>query len=94
MITRCGCGGLTNGQWAAGLEALLPMGVEPGGRPQVWTWWQLVEAIGWRARPGVPGPDVPEGFSWDRVYDLFRRRRRQRGGTRVRIGAQLQAKPT
>ncbi|MEE4597582.1 IS5 family transposase [Streptomyces sp. DSM 41524] len=83
-----GRGDLTNGQWAR-LEPLLPLGIKPG-RPQVWTWRQLMDGIRWRTRTGAPWRDVPERYGpWDRVYDLFRRW--QRDGTWARILTQLQA---
>ncbi|MFD4739701.1 transposase [Streptomyces virginiae] len=81
---------MTNSQWAR-LQPLLPQGIEPG-RPQVWTRRQLVDGIRWRTRTGAPWRHVPERYGpWDRVYDLFRRRRRD--GTWAQILTRLQAAP-
>lgn len=49
-----------------------------------------MDGIRWRTRTGAPWRDVPERYGpWDRVYDLFRRRRRN--SPWVRIVTQLQA---
>ncbi|MFB6513435.1 transposase [Streptomyces virginiae] len=60
--------------------------------PQVWTRRQRVAGTRWRTRTGAPWRHVPERYGpWGRVYDLFRRRRRD--GTRAQILTPLQAAP-
>ncbi|MFD5271615.1 transposase [Streptomyces sp. NPDC058335] len=50
----------------------------------------MIDGIRWRTRAGAPWRDVPQRYgSWDRAYDLFRRR--QRDGTRKQVFVQLQA---
>ncbi|MFD7399859.1 transposase [Streptomyces virginiae] len=62
------------------------------GMPQVWTRRQRVAGTRWRTRTGAPWRDVPERYGpWGRVYDLFRRRRRD--GTWAQILTPLQAAP-
>ncbi|WTA58728.1 transposase [Streptomyces niveus] len=56
----------------------------------MWRRRQLIGGIRWRTRTGAPWRDVPERHgSWDRAYDLLRRR--QRDGTWARILTRLQA---
>ncbi|MFE2531364.1 transposase [Streptomyces sp. NPDC059371] len=44
----------------------------------------MIDGIRWRTRTGTPWRDVPERYGpWDRVYDLFRRRRRDGRWKRV-----------
>ncbi|MFD0123125.1 transposase [Streptomyces virginiae] len=81
---------MTNSRWAR-LEPLLPQGIKPD-RPQVWTRRQRVAGTRWRTRTGAPWRHVPERYGpWGRVYDLFRRRRRD--GTWAQILTPLQAAP-
>ncbi|MGW4610334.1 transposase [Streptomyces sp. NPDC004532] len=81
-------GDLANSQWTR-LEPLLPKGIKPG-RPPVWRRRQLTDGMRWRTRTGAPWRDVPERYGpWDRVYDLFRRRRRD--GTWAGIVTRRQA---
>ncbi|MFF5712538.1 IS5 family transposase [Streptomyces sp. NPDC012756] len=80
-------GDLTDRQWTR-LEPLLPTGKKPG-RPRTWTRRLLIDGIRWRTRAGTPWRDVPERCGpWDRVYDLFRRWRRD--GTWKQVFEQLQ----
>jgi transposase len=63
---------LTDEQWAV-LEPLLPVGRRPG-RPVTHTKRQLIDAIRWRTRAGVPWRDVPAEYGpWRCAYWLFRR---------------------
>ncbi|MFF5712863.1 transposase [Streptomyces sp. NPDC012756] len=81
-------GTLTDEQWAT-LEPLLPRGAK-AGRPPVWPRRQLVDGIRFRVWTGVPWRDVPVEYGpWNRVYDLFRRWRRN--GSRHRILTRLQS---
>ncbi|MEU7389906.1 transposase [Streptomyces tanashiensis] len=50
----------------------------------------MVDGMRWRTRTGTPRREVPERYGpWDRVHDLFRRRRRD--GTRKRAFTELQS---
>jgi transposase len=70
---------LTDAQWAAVLEPLLPRGRKPG-RPPEHAKRQLIDGIRWRTRAGAPWRDVPSAYGpWQTVYGLFRRW--QRNGT-------------
>ncbi|MFK8844210.1 transposase [Streptomyces sp. Ac-502] len=81
-------GDLTDEQWTV-LEPVLPKGARTG-RPPVWPRRQLIDAIRFRVRTGVPWRDVPVEYGpWNRVYALFRRW--QRNGTWHRILTQLQS---
>nr|WP_246250097.1 IS5 family transposase [Actinomadura litoris] len=77
---------LTDAQWAV-IEPLLPVNGKPGGR------WsdhrRVINGILFRARTGVPWPDLPERFgNWKSVYD--RHRRWSADGTWQRILSALQ----
>ena len=81
---------LTDAQWAAVLEPLLPASRGPG-RPPKWTKRQLIDGIRWRVRTGSPWRDVPPAYGpWQTVYGLFRRW--QRNGTWRKILAGLQGR--
>ncbi|MGW2649731.1 transposase [Streptomyces sp. NPDC001393] len=68
---------------------MLPKGVKAGRLP-VWPRRQLIHAIPFRVRTGVPWRDVPvEYTSWGWIYDLFRRW--QRDGTWCRVLTRLQS---
>ena len=83
-----GRGDLRDEQWAK-LEPLLPKGKKPG-RPPKHTKRQLIDAIRFRVRTGVPWRDLPARYGpWQTVYGLFRRW--QRDGTWKRILTRLQA---
>ncbi|MEU0217242.1 transposase [Streptomyces sp. NPDC006265] len=67
----------------------LPKGTK-AGRPPVWPRRQLIDGIRFRVRSGVPWWDVPVEYGPSgRIYDLFRRWRRD--GTWQRVLTQLQA---
>ncbi|MER5941607.1 transposase [Streptomyces sp. NPDC001928] len=81
-------GDLTDAQWAV-LEPVLPEGAKVG-RPLIWPRRQLIDGIRFRVRTGVPWRDVPVEYGpWGRIYDLFRRWRRD--GTWHRVLTQLQS---
>ncbi|WP_217711641.1 transposase [Actinomadura sp. NAK00032] len=80
---------LNDAQWAI-LESLLPAPRRPG-RPSKWTKRQLIDGTRRRVRVGAPWRDVPECHgSWQAVYALFRRWRRD--GIWARILASPQAR--
>jgi transposase len=77
---------LTDAQWAK-IEPLLPVNGKPGGQ------WadhrRVINGIVFRARTGVPWPDLPERFgNWKTVY--HRHRRWSADGTWQRILSELQ----
>jgi transposase len=66
-----GCGELTDAAWAR-IEALLPAMRQCGGR------WrdhrQVINAILWQARTGVPWRDLPEGYGpWKTAHERLRK---------------------
>ncbi|MGI5466289.1 IS5 family transposase [Streptomyces sp. CA-132043] len=77
---------LTDAQWRK-IELLLPVGGRPGGQ------WaehrKVINGVLFRARTGVPWPDLPERYGpWQTVYE--RHRRWSADGTWQRILAELQ----
>ncbi|WP_442816646.1 IS5 family transposase [Streptomyces sp. NBC_01304] len=77
---------LTDAQWRV-VEPLLPVNGSPGGQ------WanhrRVVNGVLYRARTGVPWPDLPERYGpWQTVYE--RHRRWSADGTWQRILAELQ----
>jgi transposase len=77
---------LTDMQWQQ-IEPLLPANGKPGGQ------WadhrQVINGVLFRARTGVPWPDLPERYGcWQTVYE--RHRRWSADGTWQRILAALQ----
>ncbi len=66
-----GRGGLTDAAWAR-IEALLPAMRQCGGR------WrdhrQVINAVLWQARTGVPWRDLPEGYGpWKTAHERLRK---------------------
>lgn len=77
---------LTDAQWER-IEPLLPANGKPGGQ------WadhrRVINGVLFRARTGVPWPDLPERYGpWQTVYE--RHRRWSADGTWQRILAELQ----
>jgi transposase len=77
---------LTDAQWEK-IEPLLPVNGKPGGQ------WadhrKVINGVLFRARTGVPWPDLPERYGpWQTVYE--RHRRWSADGTWARILAELQ----
>lgn len=62
---------LTDEQWAR-IELLLPVNGRPGGQ---WADHRaVISGVLYRARTGVPWPDLPERFgNWKTVYERHRR---------------------
>ncbi|WP_425428537.1 IS5 family transposase, partial [Streptomyces varsoviensis] len=77
---------LTDAQWRA-IEPLLPANGRPGGQ---WSDHRtVVNGVLFRARTGVPWPDLPERYGpWQTVYE--RHRRWSADGTWQRILTELQ----
>jgi transposase len=77
---------LTDTQWTK-IEPLLPVNGKPGGQ------WadhrKVINGVLFRARTGLPRPDLPERYGpWQTVYE--RHRRCSADGTWARILAELQ----
>jgi len=79
---------LTDDQWAA-IEPHLPPQRPATGRPNH-PHREIINAILWRVRTGVPWRDLPERFGpWETIYSRFRRW--QLAGVWDRIFAAVQA---
>ena len=64
---------LTNKAWAD-IAPILATLKSRAGRPPVLSDRLFIEAVLYRARPGLPWRDLPEDFGrWDAVYNRFRR---------------------
>lgn len=77
---------LTDEQWEK-IEPLMPVNGKPGGQ---WAEHRtVINGVLFRARTGVPWPDLPERYGpWQTVYE--RHRRWSADGTWARILAELQ----
>lgn len=80
---------LTDARWAA-IEPLLPVGGRPGGQ---WAGHRrVINGILFRARAGVPWPDLPERFgNCKTVYDRHRRWSADGTWRRLLAGLQIEA---
>ncbi|MFJ9130954.1 IS5 family transposase [Streptomyces sp. NPDC102340] len=81
--------GLTDAQWQM-IESLLPVNGAPGGQ------WadhrRVINGVLFRARTGVPWPDLPERYGpWQTVYERHRRWSADGTWQRILTGLQIEA---
>lgn len=80
---------LTDAQWQE-IESLLPVNGVPGGQ---WTdHRRVINGVLFRARTGVPWPDLPERYGpWQIVYERHRRWSADGTWQRILTGLQIEA---